>query len=81
MLPDLTLRDQATLVGMHEFDRVFDRDDVVAAIPVDEVDQAAEGRGLAAPGGTSDQDETLGEIAEALDLRRDPHFLGRDHAR
>src|SRR3712207_8429274 len=43
-------------------DRVLDRDDVVRARPVHEVDHRAERRGLPRPGGAGDEDEPLGEV-------------------
>ena len=44
---DLPLRDHALLVRVHELDRVLDRDDVIGARAIDEVDQRAERRRLA----------------------------------
>src|SRR6185437_15729612 len=43
----LPLGDQALLVFVDELDRVFDRDDVIGALPIDEVDERAERGGLA----------------------------------
>ena len=78
---DLALRDDALLVRVHELDRVLDRDDVIAARAVDEVDQRAERRRLARPGRAGDEHEALVELAELLDLGRDAHLLHRDDGR
>ena len=65
---DLPLRHQALLVRVHELDRVLDRDDVVGARPVDEVDQRGERGALARAGRPRHQDQALGEVAEVLHL-------------
>jgi hypothetical protein len=44
---DFALVDQALPILVHELDRVFDGDDVIAAVLVDVVDHRAERRGLA----------------------------------
>ena len=78
---DLPLRDDALLVRVHELDRILDRDDVIGARPVDEVDQRAERRGLAGAGGARDEDESLVQLTEALHFGRDAHLLDRDDRR
>ena len=47
---ELALVDRAALVGVHELDRVLDRDDVLVAGLVDLVDHRRERRGLARAG-------------------------------
>src|SRR5688500_19507174 len=81
VLADLALCDEAALIGVHELDRILDCDDVIAARPVHEVDEAAERRRLAAAGGPRHEDEALREVAESLDFRRNPHLVGRNDAR
>ena len=49
--------DEAVFSLMHELDGVFDGDDVVLAVPVDEVNERAEGSGLAGPGTADDEAE------------------------
>src|SRR5216683_749746 len=81
----LALRDQALLVLVHELDRILDRDDVIGARAIDEIDQRAQRRGFSRAGGTGDQNQPLLEVAQLLHLIGQPHFfdrhdLGRDHA-
>src|SRR6266850_1691770 len=81
----LPLRDDALLVLVHEFDRVLDRDDVVRARAVDQIDQRAQRGGLPRAGRSGDEHETLLQVAELLHLLRDAellhaHDFGRDHA-
>src|ERR687896_493386 len=54
---DLALRDDAALVRVYELDRVLDRDDVVGAHPVDQIDQRAERRRLSRAGRSGDENE------------------------
>src|SRR5437870_12358084 len=84
-LTHLTLRDDALLVLVHELDRVLDRDDVVRARAVDQIDQRAQRGGLARAGWPGDEHQTLRQVAELLHFLRDAellhaHDLGRDHA-
>ena len=78
---DLALRDDAPLVRMHELDRVLDRDDVIAARAIHEIDQRAERRGLARARRPGDEHESLVELTELLHLGRDPHLLDGDDRR
>src|SRR5881397_1590835 len=55
----LPLGDDALLVLMYELDRVLDRDDVVRAGAVDQVDQRAQGGGFPRAGRSGDEHETL----------------------
>src|SRR5690606_38968453 len=75
---DLALVDEAALVLVHELDWIFDRDDVVGALLVDDVDQRGERRRLAAPGRPGDEHETFGQVAEVEHLRRQAELLGRE---
>jgi len=47
----LALIDEAVFSLMHKLDGIFDGDDVVLAVSVDEINEGAEGRGLAGPRG------------------------------
>ena len=67
------LADQALLVGMQVFDRIFDGDDMAAAGPVDLVHQAGQGGGFTVAGGTGHQDHAAAQI-------RQPHNHVRDIA-
>ena len=66
----LPLRDDALLVLVHELDRILDRDHVLAALAVDEIDERAERRRLARSRGPGDEHEPSREVAELL------HFVG-----
>ena len=81
----LPLRYDAALVLVDEFDRVFDRDDVVVTRPVDEVDQGPERCGFSRAGGTGDKHQSFRQETKRLDFGRDAHrFHGcnlcRDYA-
>ncbi len=83
--PDLTLVDDAAVVGMDDLDRVFDRDDVLAARAVHVVDDRRERRRLSRAGGAGDEDETAVFLGEATDARRqreglEVRHLARDDA-
>ena len=89
---DLALVDDALLVRVEELDRVLDREDVLLALGVDQVDHRGEGGRLARAGRPGDEDEAArlaGELLEhrrqaqrleALDLGRDVAEGGRDRA-
>ena len=62
---DFALVDDALGRGVDEFDGVLDGDDVLVARAVDVVDHRREGGGLARASGAGDDDEALGEEAEA----------------
>ena len=78
---DFALGDDGFLVAVVILDRVFDRDDVAIARLVDDVDHAREGRGFSGTGGSRDQHEAAGGVQDVLDLRRQPDFIQRQHAR
>ena len=75
MLLDLTLVDQTPVVLMNKLDRVLDRDDVVGAVLVDEVDHRRERRRLAATRRPRHQDQALGQHAEFPRDVREPELL------
>ena len=77
----LTLRDDAVLVLVHELDRVFDREDVIVAAAIDEVDQRAQRRGLSRSSRPGDEDEAFGEEAQPLHFLADVHLLDRHDGR
>src|SRR5579883_993860 len=71
------LRDDAALVLVHVFDRVFDGDDVPGGILVAVADDRRERRGLARAGGADeDHDAALGH-RQLLDDRQQVQFLDR----
>ncbi len=75
----LALVDEAALARVHELDRVLQGDDVRLLVAVDVVDHRGQGGRLAAAGGAGDEDEPLGDLAEALDDRRQRELLeGQD---
>ena len=78
---NLALRDDALLAGVHELDRILDRDDMIAARPIHEVDHAAQRSALAAAGRAGDQHQPLREIAQRFFELRQPELLGRDDRR
>ncbi len=71
----LTLVDDAALVGVEELDRVLDRDDVLGLLAVDLVDHRREGRRLARAGRPGDEDEAARPVAERFHDGRDPELL------
>ena len=74
--------DQAFLVLMDKFNRVFDRDDMTVSGPVDIVDHGGESRGFSASGRTRHQDQPLVESAEICDNGRQIQLLeGHDSCR
>src|SRR5215210_21691 len=64
---DLALVHDAPGVPVQELDRVFDRDDVLAAVLVDVVEHRGERRGLARAGGARDEDEASVLFREPAD--------------
>ena len=67
---NLALVDVALLGVEDEFDGVFESEDVVFAVLVDEVDEGGEGGGLAGADGAGDEDEAVvvtGEGHEVFD--------------
>src|SRR5690606_34409482 len=63
--------DDRELVRVEELDRVLDRDDVVALLAVDLVDEGGERGGLARAGGPGDEDEAARLLREGLDHGRE----------
>ena len=61
---DLALADQAVLAQMHEFDRIFDGENMAFFAAVDVVDHRRERGGLARTGFTRDQDQTTVDLAQ-----------------
>ena len=57
--PDFAMVDQAFLALVNEFDRIFDRDDVILARLVRVVDDCGQRRGLSAACRAGYQDEAL----------------------
>ena len=64
---------------MDELDRILDRDDVIAARAIDEIDEGAERRRFAGSRGTGNEDQPLVQLTELLDFGRDPHLLDGDY--
>ena len=56
---DLALVDQALVFGEHEFDRVFEREDVLAVALVDQVEHRGDRRALAGAGDAGQQHHAL----------------------
>src|SRR6266699_1006094 len=71
----MALRDQTLLALVNKLDRVLDRDDVIRARTVDQIDQSAQGRRLSRSRGSRDENESLGEMAKALYFLGDAHLL------
>ena len=68
--PDLALVDDAALVAVQDLDRVLDRDDVLAARPVDVADDGGERRRLAGAGRAGDEHEAAMLLGQPLDAAR-----------
>ena len=82
---DLALRDERLAGGVVEFNRVLDRDDVHAALAVDDVDHRGEGGGLAGTRRTGHEDEPARLEEELLHRLREADLLkgeqgGGNHA-
>ena len=65
---------------MHELNRVFDGDDLAAALAVDQVHQVIERRRLARAGRAGDQHQAVGLARQVVNLLRQPQFLARGDA-
>ena len=68
--PNLALADHRPARFVDHLDFVFDRDDVIAARPVDEIDKGGDQRALPARARPGDQHQSLGLERERLDLAR-----------
>ena len=82
----LALVDQAVLVLVHEFDGVFDGDDVFMALAVDLVDHRRQCGGFTRAGRAGHQNESAGLFAKLGDYRRQAQLRERldlesDHAK
>ena len=74
----LALADERPPALVDKADLRLDRDDVIAARPVDQVDERTHQRRLAAGARPRDQDQTLGLAAEGLHFRREAELIRRD---
>ena len=72
---DLALIDQALDVVVEVLDRVFQRDDVLVVVVVDEVDHAGQAGGLARTGRPGDQQQTARPDDEPANDLGDAHLL------
>ena len=81
VVADFALRDERLRGRVVEFDRVLDRDDVDAALVVDDVEHRGERRRLAGARRASDEDETARLEEKLLDGRRDADLLEREERR
>jgi hypothetical protein len=77
----LTLVDQALLILVDEFNRIFDRDDVIGPIAVDVIDHGAERGRLARAGRAGDEDQALGQLAELEHVRGQRELFGGQNLR
>jgi hypothetical protein len=80
VLADLALRNVAALRGLDDLDGILDRDDVVRARLVEEVDERGERGGLAGADGARDEDEpvVVGEqFLDRLDVLAEAELLER----
>src|SRR5258706_4764787 len=71
----MPLCDETLLALVDELDRILDRDDVIRACTIDQVDERAERRRLSRARGPGHEDESLRQVAKALHLLRDAHLL------
>ena len=78
---DFAMVDQAALALVDEFDRVFDRDDVILARLVRVIHDRRQRRGLAAAGRAGDEDESLVQLGELFHDRRQAQLFGREDLR
>jgi len=75
MVVDFALIDQTLLVVVNELDRIFNRNDMVAAVLVDVVYHGAKRGGLAATGGARHQHKTFCQVAKLEDVLREIQLL------
>jgi hypothetical protein len=75
MRVDLALVDEALLVRVHKLDGVFDGDDVVRAVFVDEIDDRRQRGGFPAARRTGDEHQALLQEAQFLDRIGQPEVL------
>src|SRR5262249_26232366 len=73
--PDLALVDKALIFGEDEFDRVFERQDVLAVLMVDQVEHRRDGRALAGTGDAGKQHHALIVMAKLFDRGRQKEAL------
>ncbi len=72
---DFALIDVRLLVGEHEFDRVFDGEDVQRLARVDVVEHRGDGRRFAGAGDAGEDDQPFGKVAQFFDARRQAQVL------
>ena len=60
---DLALADNAFVMSVKVFQRVFQRDDMAFTAVIDLVDDTSHGGGFSASGGTCDQNHSLGKVS------------------
>ena len=65
---------------MHEFDGIFNGNDMVAALGVRIIHERGQRGGLAAPGGAGHKHEALGQQGQLAQHDRKPQFLNRADA-
>ena len=68
--PDFTLVDQTLVLGEHEFDRVFERENVLAILVIDQIEHRSDRRAFAGTRNPGQQHHALIEMAKLFDLRR-----------
>lgn len=64
----LALADVAALRFVDVFDRVLERENVVLAVAIDEIEQSRQSRGFSRANGTSDEDESVVVAGERQDV-------------
>jgi hypothetical protein len=75
ILPHLALVNQALVFGEDKLDGVFQREDVFAVVLVDVVENRSDRRAFPGAGHASQQDQSLIEMTELLDGRRQKEAL------
>ena len=78
---DFAMIDQAALALVHEFDRIFDRDDVILPDLVRVVDDRRQRRGFSASRRSGDEHQSLVELRELLHDRRQAQLFRRQDLR
>ena len=67
--PDFALVDEGLGLGEHEFDGIFEREDVFVVVVVDPIEHRGDGRALTGAGDAGQQNHPLVELAK-IDHRR-----------
>ena len=78
---DFAMLNETVLAAMHEFDRIFDRDDVIVPLQVGVIDHRRERGRFTGTGRTGHEHETLLQHRKFFQDRRQAELVDRQHLR